>query len=89
MRPTDQRNQTYNKALKVAKRIVVTVLCCLPVLILFAYFTRNIITSDFWQVFIFICFMSVAVLIEELVTRAKIKRKQAEELLGTKKDIFK
>ena len=71
------------------KRIAITMLCCLPVLIVFAYLTRNIITSNFWQIFIFIIIMGLAVLIEELITRAKEKRKQADELLGTKKDVFK
>lgn len=89
MRPVDQRNQTYAKAMKVAKRVAITIVCCLPVLIVFAYLTRNIIKSNFWQIFIFVCVMGVAVLVEELITRAKEKRKKAEELLGTKKDIFK
>lgn len=89
MRPVDQRNQTYNKAMKVAKRIAITILCCLPFLVVFAYLTRNVITSNFWQIFIFIAVMAVAVLIEELIARAKQKRKQAEEMLSTKKDVFK
>ena len=89
MRPVNQRSQTYAKAMKVAKRIAITMLCCLPVLIVFAYLTRNIITSNFWQIFIFIIIMGLAVLIEELITRTKEKRKQADELLGTKKDVFK
>ncbi len=89
MRPVNQRNQTLNNAMKVAKRVAITMLCCLPVLIVFAYLTRNIITSNFWQIFIFIVVMGVAVLIEELITRAKEKRKQAQEILGTKKDVFK
>ena len=89
MRPVNQRNETYNKAMKVAKRIAITLLCCVPVLILFAYLTRNIITSNFWQIFIFIVFMGLVVLVEELIARASIKRKQAQIDLGLKKDIFK
>ena len=89
MRPVNQRNETYNKAMKVAKRIAITLLCCVPVLIVFAYFTRNIITSNFWQIFIFIVFMALVVLVEELIARARIKRKQAQIDLGLKKDIFK
>ncbi len=89
MRPVNQRNETYNKAMKVAKRIAITLLCCVPVLIVFAYLTRNIITSNFWQIFIFIVFMGLVVLVEELIARARIKRKQAQIDLGLKKDIFK
>lgn len=89
MRPVDQRNQTYSNVMKVAKRMAITIVCCLPFLIVFAYLTRNIITSNFWQIFIFVCVMGVAVLVEELISRAKEKRKKAQELLEPKKDIFK
>lgn len=89
MRPVNQRNETYNKAMKVAKRVAITIVCCLPILIVFAYLTRNIITSDFWQIVIFMVIMALAVLIEELISRAKEKRKQTLESLGEKKDIFK
>ncbi len=89
MRPVDQRNQTYSNAMRVAKRMAITIVCCLPFLIVFAYLTRNIITSNFWQIFIFVCVMGVAVLVEELISRAKEKRKKAQELLEPKKDIFK
>ena len=84
-----QQNEIMQNAMKVAKRIAITILACVPFLILFAYFTRNIITSDVLQIVCFILIMGVVVLIEEIVARKKEKRKKAKELLEGKKDVFK
>lgn len=89
MRPVNQRSDTLNKAMKVAKRIAITILCCIPVIIVFAYLTRDVITSNFWQIFIYIVFMGLVVLIEEIVARKRENRRKAEIEMGTKKDVFK
>ena len=89
MRPIKQNNETYKAAMKVAKRIAITILCCVPVMWIFGYLTRNIITSDALQIVCFIIIMGVAVAVEEVVARRIIKRKEAMAELETKKDIFR
>ena len=89
MRPLNQQNETMKKAMKVAKRIAITMLCCLPVLLIFGYLTRNIITSDALQITCFVIIMGVAVAIVEVVARSREKRKEAMEQFETKKDVFK
>ena len=88
-RPINQPNETYKKAMKVAKRIAITMLCCFPVLLVFGYLTRNIITSDFWQIFCFVIIMAVAVAIEEVIVREKEKKKAEQAKFETKRDVFK
>ena len=88
MRPINTRNEMYKKILKVGKRVAITILCCLPFIILFAYLMRDKLKSDFWQIFIFVCFMAIVVFVEEIIARAREKKKQAE-VLDTKKDVFK
>lgn len=75
--------------MKVAKRIAITVLWTLPFLLIFAFLMRNIITSDALQIAIFVLIMGIVVLIEELIVRAKEKRKKDSEILEDKKDVFK
>jgi len=72
---------------KVAKRIAITILCCVPVMIVFGYLTRNVITSNFAQSAIFFVFMAVVVAVVEIVARKKEKAKEQD--LETKKDVFK
>ncbi|MBE5740914.1 MAG: hypothetical protein E7351_00040 [Clostridiales bacterium] len=79
------RNEITQGFMKVAKRIAITILCCIPVLIIFGYLTRNIITQDWVQIICFIIIMGVAVLIEELIVRNREKNKNDVE----KKDVFK
>ncbi len=88
MRPINTRNEMYKKILKVGKRVAITILCCLPFIILFAYLMRDKLTSNFWQIFIFVCFMAIVVFVEEIIARNREKKKQAE-VLDTKKDVFK
>ena len=88
-RPINQQNEVYKSAMKVAKRIAVTILCCMPVLLVFGYLTRNIITSDALQVVCFVIIMGIAVAIVEVVARNREQRKQAMEQFETKKDVFK
>ena len=87
MRRINGRNETYKNVMKVAKRIAITILCCIPVMILFGYLTRNVIKSDVLQVVCFMFIMSVAVAIVEVIARAK--EKQKEQVVETKKDVFK
>lgn len=88
MRPINTRNEMYKKIMKVGKRVAITILCCLPFIILFAYLMRDKLKSDFWQIFIFACFMAIVVFVEEIIARNREKKKQAE-VLDTKKDVFK
>ncbi len=83
----DNRNEAYDNAMKTAKRIAITMLCCVPFLIVFAYLFRNVIHSNGLQIFLFVLIMGVAVLIEELIYRMKAKSKT--EIDDDKKDVFK
>lgn len=83
----DNRDEVYDNAMKVAKRIAITMLCCVPFLLVFAYLMRNVITSSGLQIFIFVLIMGVAVLIEELIVRRKKRRESKVE--EDKKDVFK
>lgn len=85
----DNRNETYQKMMKTAKRIAIEILISLPVCVIFAYLTRNVITSDFLQIVCFIVIMGVAVLIGELAYKHKQQKKEAQEILNPKKDVFK
>ena len=84
------RSESYRKALKIGKRIAITILICIPFLILFGYYTRNIITADWAQILIFMVIMGLAVTIEELVAKRKEQKKEAQEILKEpKEDVFK
>ena len=87
MRRVNNTTDAYKNIMKVAKRIAITILCCVPFIILFGYLTRNVITSDALQIVCFTFIMGTAVLIEELVVRAKEKRQKEE--VETKRDVFK
>lgn len=87
MKRVNNRDNSFNNIMKVGKRIGLTVLCCVPVMIIFGYLTRNIITSNWLQIVCFMLIMGVAVLIEELIVRAKEKAKSEE--VETKRDVFK
>ena len=87
MRKINNRNEAYNSMMKVAKRVVLTILCSLPVVILFAYFTRNVITSNALQIICFMAIMGAAVAVVEVIARNKEKRQKEE--IETKKDVFR
>ena len=84
-----QQNEIMQNAMKVAKRISITILICIPFLVVFAYLTRNVITSNVLQILCFILIMGVVVLIEEIVVRKREKKKKAKEILEGTKDVFK
>ena len=88
-RPINQQNEMYKRAMKVAKRIAITMLCCMPVLLIFGYLTRNIITSNALQITCFVIIMGIAVAIVEVIARAKENKKAEEAQFETKKDVFK
>lgn len=87
MRKLNDRNEAYKNIMKVAKRVAITVLCCVPVLIVFAYLTRKVINSDALQIVCFMLIMGVAVAIVEIVARTKEKKQK--EIVETKRDVFK
>ena len=87
MKKVNSRDDAYKRAFKVAKRIAITMVCCVPIMIIFGYLTRKVITSDVIQVLCFMAIMGVAVAVEEFVVRRK-EKKQKEEI-ETKRDVFK
>ena len=87
MRKVVNDNNTFKNSWKVAKRIAITILCCIPAICIFAYLTRKVITSNAVQIVCFMAIMAVAVVAEELIVRAK-EAKQKEEV-ETKRDVFK
>ena len=89
MRNINNRTDAYKQILKVAKRIGITVLCCIPSLILFGYFTRNVIKSDALQIVCFMLIMGIAVAVVEVIARTKEKAKAAQDIVEPKKDVFK
>ncbi|MBQ9795478.1 MAG: hypothetical protein IJW36_00755 [Clostridia bacterium] len=87
MRRVNSRDEGYKNAIKVIKRIAITILCCIPIMIIFGYLTRKVITSNIVQIFCFMLIMGIAVAVEEVIARAKEKAKSEE--IETKKDVFK
>ena len=85
MRKFNRQNEEVKNIMKVAKRIAITILCCLPFLGVFGYLTRNIITSDFVQILCFILIMGATVAIEEFIVRRKEKQDEDDD----SKDVFK
>lgn len=73
------------RILKRAKRIAITMLCCIPVLIIFGYLTRNIITSNVAQIAIYVAFMGIVVFIVEWLEKKKSENKSEVEDV----DVFK
>ena len=84
-------NFDMQKTLKVAKRIALTVLICIPFLFAFAYLTRRIITSNGLQIFCFVVILLVVVGVEELIARKIEKNKKSKPQVedNNKTDVFK
>ena len=84
------KNEYINGVKKVAKRMVITMFACIPVLILFGYFTRNIITNRALIILSFVLIMGVAILLEELISR-RVEKKKAKEptIEKSKEDVFR
>lgn len=85
-----RNNQIYTqKVYKMIKRIVITIACCIPMLLLFGYFTRNAIKSNALMIFLYMLIMAVVVFSVEYIARRREKKRTASELLNDKKDVFK
>ena len=82
-----RQQDVYNRIMKVTKRIALTIVCCIPVLVLFGFFTRKVITSDALLIFIFVTFMGIVVLIEEIIYRKRQKKKEQSKKDNT--DVFR
>ena len=90
MRKTIQnQNDVMKNTIKVAKRITITILICIPFLIVFGYLTRNVISSSGLQILCFTLIMGLAVLVEEIIVRKREKRKAILEEIEGKKDVFR
>lgn len=82
-------NTQQNNILKgYIKRIGITVLCCLPMLVLLGYWLQGL--NSVATVAIFVLFMLVAIFIEEFVY-SKISTKKAitKKILHKDEDVFK
>lgn len=80
-----RNDEMVQRILKRAKRIAITMLCCIPVLIIFGYLTRNIITSNVAQIAIYVAFMGIVVFIVEWLEKKKSENKSEVEDV----DVFK
>lgn len=80
-------NEIYQNLLKRTKRIALTIVCCIPVLIIFAYLTRYYITSRALKIICFMIIMAVAVAIVEVISSKRQKKQEAKKLF--EKDVFK
>ena len=87
MRRVNDRDLAYKNAIKVAKRVALTIVCCIHVLIVFAYLTRNIIKYNGVQILCFMLIMGAAVLIVEIIARKREKVKLENK--DTTHDVFK
>lgn len=83
------KNEYLNNAKKVAKRITITMFACIPILVLFGYFTRNIITNRALIILSFVGIMGLAISLVEIIVRHKEKKKSKEPIIETKKDVFR
>lgn len=83
------QNETVQNAMKVAKRIAITMLCCLPFMLVFAYLLRNVLNKDIYQILFFMAFLAIVVVIEEIVSRKAEKRKKLKQEIEPTKDVFK
>ena len=84
MRP--DKNEIMQNATKVAKRIAITIVWCIPFMVVFAYLTRNVIKTNILQILCFVAIMAAAVTVEEIIARKK-EKVQKEEIEN--KDVFR
>ena len=74
---------------KRAKRVALTILFCIPVVAVFGYFTRNIITNNALQIVCFTLIMGVAVFLEELIYSKRQKKLEEKKKDNKHVDVFK
>ena len=84
-----ENTDMFKRAKKLVKRVSITILCCIPFIIIFAYLTRNVITSDAAQIVCFIAIMGAAVAVVEPIARAREKKKAEQAKVEPKRDVFK
>ena len=84
-----ENTDMFKRAKKLVKRVAITILCCIPFILIFAYLTRNVITSDAAQIVCFIAIMGAAVAVVEPIARAREKKKAEQAKVEPKRDVFK
>ena len=67
-------NDTPENTLKRVKRITWAIVFTIPLIIVFGYLTRNVITSNAVQVICFTIIFGLVVLIEELIYNKRQKK---------------
>ena len=75
--------------MKRVKRIALTIVFCIPVIIIFGYLTRNVITSNALQILCFVVIFGLAVLIVELIYSKRQKNIEQRKVENNNKDVFK
>lgn len=86
----DNKNNTdVHNFIRVAKRISITVVCCIPFLLVFSYLMRNKITASWANILIYLAVFLVVVGLEELVVRRKEKLQAERKKSGEQRDVFK
>ena len=75
--------------MKTVKRIALTIVFTIPVIIAFGYLTRNVITSNALQIICFAAIFGLAVLIVELIYAKRQKRVEQRKVENKNKDVFK
>ncbi len=85
----NNNNIDVHNFIKVAKRISITVIACLPFLLVFSYLMRKKITASWAYILIYLAVFLIVVGIEELIVRHREKQKAERERLGKSRDVFK
>ena len=82
------KQQQNNISKGIIKRIGITILCCLPALIIIGYWLRNLNSAA--TVAIFVLFMLVAICIEEYFhLKISTKKELMRKALHKDEDVFK
>ena len=84
-----ENTEMFKRAKKLVKRVAITILCSIPIVLIFAYLTKNIITSDAGQIACYVVIMGTAVAIVEPIARAREKKKAEQAKVEPKRDVFK
>ena len=83
------RNRIDNSYLlkSAVKRVGITVLCCIPIMIILGYFLQFL--SDAVLIFIFVAVMILAICVVEYFHRKRQQRKEVLKTLHKNEDVFK
>lgn len=83
----NKRQQGYVTS-KIIKRIGLTILCCIPFLIILGYFMQGV--NSIATIFTFAVVMLIVVCVEEYITAKKTARKEVlKKTLHKDEDVFK